>query len=87
MARVPFEQVFLERLNAIEADAKRFGTNMTVVCADAGISRATPDRWRRSAPKTVEIVDKMESIVEGHRLKRLAELGGTDATPKKVSES
>jgi hypothetical protein len=36
---------------------------MTSICKDAGISRATPDRWKRGTPRTIEIVDQMEQIV------------------------
>ena len=87
MGREPFEKVFRARLKAIEEDARKVGINMTVVCAEAGISRATPDRWNRDVPKTIEIVDAMEQIVEKHRLKRIAELGGTDASGKKARGS
>lgn len=61
-----FEQVFNERLRKLEKDAHDAGINMTVVCAEAGIGRATPDRWKRSVPKTVKILDTMEKIVARH---------------------
>lgn len=63
MSKPTFGEVFRERLDQVEEGAKAAGINMTVVCKDAGISRATPDRWRRKLPKTIEIVDKMEKVV------------------------
>lgn len=62
-----FGKVFRERLEKIAQDAQAAGINLTVVCKGAGISRATPDRWRRKLPKTIEIIDKMESVVEERR--------------------
>lgn len=66
MGKPTFGQVFSERIDKIEGDAKASGINMTVVCREAGISRATPDRWRRKLPKTIEIIDKMEKVVAEH---------------------
>lgn len=64
-----FEDVFRKRIESIEADARAVGLNFTSICKEAGISRATPDRWKRSTPKTIEIVQRMESIVAAHRAK------------------
>lgn len=65
-----FDDEFKRRIASIEADAKTVGLNFTSICKEAGISRATPDRWKRETPKTVQIVAKMEAIVA----KRKAEL-------------
>jgi len=62
-----FEALFKRRLEKIEADAKAIGLNFTSICKEAGFSRATPDRWKRSVPKTVQMVTKMEEIVDRHR--------------------
>lgn len=66
MSEQSFGEVFRERLENIDKSAQAAGINMTVVCKEAGVSRATPDRWKRNLPKTVEIVDMMESVVEKH---------------------
>ena len=58
-----FNDVFKQRIEKIEARAKAVGLNYTSICKEAGISRATPDRWKKSTPKTVAIVTKMEEIV------------------------
>jgi transposase-like protein len=65
--RETFGEVFLERLETIIDDANRAGINLTKVCARAGISRATPDRWRRKLPKTIEIIDTMEEVIVAHK--------------------
>lgn len=62
-----FGDVFLARLDKIVEDAEAAGINLTIVCALAGISRATPDRWRRNLPKTISLIETMEGIIEEHR--------------------
>jgi hypothetical protein len=59
----PFGEVFLERVNKIEEEAKKVGLNFTSICEIGGISRATPDRWRREMPKTIQLVEQMEQII------------------------
>lgn len=66
MSKPTFGEVFQARIDQIVKDAQAAGTNLTVVCKGAGISRATPDRWRRKLPKTIEIIDKMEKVVAEH---------------------
>lgn len=63
----PFGDVFRERLDRIETEARKVGLNFTSICEQAGISRATPDRWRRKLPKTVELVETMEKIIANKR--------------------
>lgn len=63
MSKPTFGEVFRDRIDKIVQDAEASGINLTVVCKGAGISRATPDRWRRKLPKTIETVDKMERVV------------------------
>lgn len=58
-----FTDEFKNRIEVIESDARAVGLNFTSICKEAGISRATPDRWKRKTPKTVEIVTQMEAIV------------------------
>ena len=67
-----FKDAFLGRLKAIERDAKDCGLNYTSICKEAGVSRATPDRWKKSTPLTVALVDKMEAIVAQHKAAQAA---------------
>lgn len=67
MSTQHFADIFKGRLSKIEADAKEVGLNFTSICKEAGISRATPDRWKRSTPKTVKLIDKMEAIIAAKR--------------------
>lgn len=62
-----FTDDFNDRISKIEADAKACGLNWTSICKEAGLSRATPDRWKKKAPKTIAIITKMESIVAEHK--------------------
>lgn len=64
MANNTFATEFKERVLYIETKAKASGLNWTSVCAKAGVSRATPDRWRIKPPKSVQLVDKLEAIVD-----------------------
>ena len=62
-----FTDAFRERIEKIETEAKACNLNFTSICKEAGISRATPDRWKRSTPKTISIVTRMEEIVARHK--------------------
>lgn len=67
MDQEKFASVFRRRLRDIERGARLAGINMTVVCAEANVGRATPNRWRRGdVPLTIEIIDKMEAVVKKH---------------------
>lgn len=59
-----FTDDFRARIDALETKAHKVGLNLTEVCRQAGVSRATPDRWRRETPKTIALVTSMEEIVE-----------------------
>lgn len=58
-----FQRAFQDRLDQIEARGKKAGLTLTHICRSAGIARATPDRWRKSSPLSVQLIDKMESVV------------------------
>lgn len=61
----PFSKVFNDRLDDIERRALKVGSNLTAVCKAIGISRSTPDRWRREMPRTIEILEQMDQCVAG----------------------
>lgn len=67
MPKRTYVDEFKERVAKIESDAVAVGLNLTVICKEAGISRATPDRWRKKTPKTVLLIKKLEGIIEKHR--------------------
>lgn len=58
-----FSEVFKKEIDAIELAALAAGTTLTAVCRDIGISRSTPDRWRREIPRTIAIIEKMRARV------------------------
>lgn len=58
-----FDDEFKKRIADLETRAHKAGLNFTSICREAKISRATPDRWKRETPKTIQIVARMESIV------------------------
>lgn len=67
MTAKTFTDDFNSRITKIEADARACGLNWTSICKEAGLSRATPDRWKRKPPMTVAIVSRMEEIVARHK--------------------
>jgi len=69
---VNFEQVFHQTIDKLEEDAKAVGLTFTSICRDTGVSRATPDRWRKKVPNTVKILSEMQSVV-AERQAQLAE--------------
>lgn len=62
-----FKDEFKSRIAKIEEDAQSVGLNWTSICKEAGLSRATPDRWKKRIPKTIEVVTRMETIVARHK--------------------
>lgn len=58
-----FETEFRDRLKKIENDARDAGMNLTGICKELGISRATPDRWKRNTPTTIKIMADMEALI------------------------
>lgn len=64
MGSKTFKQVFDDALDAIEADAKAHGINLTQICAATGISRATPSRWKVKPPKTIKLVTVLQQELE-----------------------
>lgn len=62
-----FTEDFRATVSAIEEEAKECGLNWTSICKEAGLSRATPDRWKKKTPKTIEVVTKMQQIVARHK--------------------
>lgn len=59
-----FDQVFYKYLDNLERRAHAVGMTLTDLCRDSGVSRATPDRWRKSLPKTIQNVCDLEAIVK-----------------------
>lgn len=66
-----FTEEFKHRLAAIEADGKLIGLNFTTICEGVNVSRATPDRWKKKIPCTVELVTKMEAFVAQQKEKHV----------------
>jgi len=58
-----FENEFNERLNAIISRGEAVGVTVTELCRRTGIARATPDRWRKDAPLSIKLIDKLEAEV------------------------
>lgn len=63
MSEQKFSELFLKELDDIEDRAQKAGLTITGVCRKAGVSRATPDRWRGEVPNTIAIMDKMKAVV------------------------
>lgn len=55
---------FKEAVSKLETDAKKVGLTITSICRETGVSRATPDRWKREAPTTVQLLARMQDVVE-----------------------
>lgn len=68
-AKKTYVDEFKARVDKMEKDAAEVGLNFTVICREAGISRATPDRWRKKTPKTILLIAQIEGIIERERTK------------------
>lgn len=58
-----FEAEFHNRIENIIQRGKAVGMTVTMLCKETDIARATPDRWRKCAPKTIKLVDQFEAKV------------------------
>lgn len=58
-----FDKVFSRALDKLVADAKAAGLSMNDVAKAASTSSATPYRWRKKAPLSVETLARMQTVV------------------------
>lgn len=63
MSERSFVETFQQKLDSIYQRAESAGMTITGLCKSAGISRATPDRWRRRPPHTITLIDRFEEEV------------------------
>lgn len=57
------EREFYIKIESLIARAKAVGMDTSKLCSAAGVGRATPDRWRIEAPKTIKLLDSFEQAV------------------------
>ncbi len=79
-----FVKTFHGALDKLEADAKKVGLNLTAICKLTGISRSTPDRWRKIIPTTVVRMKQMQQVVndkEAEEKKKRQAVSGQVLTP------
>lgn len=62
-ANITFEDEFKRRLDDLVERAKAAGMTVSALCKKTGTARATPDRWRKQAPLSIKLVDKLEAEV------------------------
>ena len=63
-----FQKIYLGHLDGLQSRAEKVGLSLTSLCKKAGISRATPDRWRAKPPKSVALMDQLEAaVIEAER--------------------
>jgi hypothetical protein len=58
-----FQQLFYAHLNDLEHRAHAVGLTLTDLCRESKVARATPDRWRKNLPKTIQNVCDLEAVV------------------------
>ena len=58
-----FQALFYGHLDSLEQRAHAVGLTLTDMCRDADVARATPDRWRKKLPKTIQNVCDLEAVV------------------------
>lgn len=70
---------FEEALDRLEKEAVAVGLSLTSICRATGVSRATPDRWRKETPMTIEILASMQKVVADKRAELALSGGEIDA--------
>jgi transposase-like protein len=73
MPIMSFSDEFKSAIADIETRAAACGENWSTLCKRAGISRTTPDRWRKNDPATVRAVSKVQSILAEVEAKKAAQ--------------
>lgn len=58
--RRPIDTEFTERMRDIAARASRLGISISELCRRTDTARATPDRWMRRPPKSIETMAAFE---------------------------
>lgn len=77
-----FKQQFNAALDQLEKDAAAVGLTLTSICRTTKVSRATPDRWRKETPKTVDILASMQKVVSDKRAQMALSGGAIEAALK-----
>lgn len=73
---------FEEALDRLEKEAAAIGLSLTSICRATGVSRATPDRWRKETPMTIEILASMQKVVADKRAELALSGGEIDAAQR-----
>ncbi len=76
---------FYAELDTLEKDAAAVGMTITSICKATGISRATPDRWRRECPTTVMLLQRMQQVVRDEEARLAALAAGAPPAPIDLS--
>lgn len=72
-AKKDFGQVFTEAVDKLTEDAKEAGVPLSEVCSEVGLSRATPSRWKRKLPLTIQRIKDMQEAVGRVKARRSTE--------------
>ncbi|MDP3328759.1 hypothetical protein [Parvibaculum sp.] len=67
MTSKSFGIAFDDAIAALHADAKALGVSISQICEEAGVSRATPHRYLKVRPTTVDTVERLQAAVDKHR--------------------
>ncbi len=59
-----FTETFKSAITDIKTKAAEKGVSMRALCKEAGISRATPDRWLAKPPNSIVLVEKLQEAAE-----------------------
>lgn len=59
-----FAQEHKARISALDGRARAAGTNMTQICKNTGIARATYERWLERPPQSITKLDELVAEVE-----------------------
>lgn len=59
-----FTDVFNEAVNELKRSAEAKGVSLRALCTAANMSRATPDRWTAKTPHTIELVTRLQKLLD-----------------------
>lgn len=64
MTKTTFKEEFVRRYDDIKARGEAVGMTVSDICKQAGVSRATPERWKKEIPLTIRLIDRMDEAVK-----------------------
>ncbi len=69
-------------VNSLKVRCAEAGTNLTAVCKAANVSRSTIERWKDATPKSIQILENIEQVIEQAKIAQWQQQQGEPQFPE-----